>query len=177
MPARGLTILEVLVALVIVALATAMVSSVVSAQFSAERAFEHERNALEVAHRIILQHIDDETVLHGQPNRVEQGGFTYRFEIERVVLQIRPQGTIDDQSDRPVRAEVQVVPRASLTADQIIAEKLQRVTVRVFHDDAASGARPLAQLSRVFNPFADPERAIDRVIRMLQDDLDQMIRQ
>jgi len=168
---RGLSILEVVIALVILSLITAMVSGVVSAQYAVERAVEHERNALEVAHRIILQHIDDESVLRGQSRRVPHGEYTYMFEIDREVLQIAPASDYEGEIDQTVVGDVEVFARGDIGFEEIVRYKLQRVTVRVFHEDGGNG---LASLTRVYNPFLDPERGLERILELFGEELDQM---
>jgi prepilin-type N-terminal cleavage/methylation domain-containing protein len=157
----GLTLLEVVVALAMVAGMATIVLSTVSLIENAAARERHRVNGVEVAHRTILQLIDNHKFLDGQPQRVEQDGQFYQFDY-RVDVLTREDGLGGEKSTRR---------RATAAADSNVEDRLRaqihQITVIVYLEDdrGARALEPCARLTRIYNPvLGEGERGIQYVM-------------
>ena len=149
----GLTFVEVIVCLGIVAGAAGLVFGTVG---FLERVALHNRdrlNGTEVAHRVILQWIDDFQSLRGQVHRVEHDGRMYQFDVWEEVL-------LTESGNEPGSSRSTSQRRSSVKADNVSAEdrlnaQIHQITVDVFLElpDGSRSARPVATLVRSYNPM------------------------
>lgn len=155
---RGLTFLEVVVALVLLTgLAIVVLGSIQMIVRLNER--QHLRlEAMEIAHRVVLQYIDDFEFLERQPNRVEHNGEVYVFLAERYI--VFPN---DGVRRPPRRAE-------AMAFDEQLQTNMQLLLVSVYREvNGVPEEQPLAELERVFSPFELPgQRGLNWMIRHMQ---------
>jgi prepilin-type N-terminal cleavage/methylation domain-containing protein len=170
--ARGVTLLEVVLAVVILGLVTASISSTLAFVFKQERQDDLRLAAAELANRLLLQYLDDESMIkrmRGRPLDYGSSRFRWTVDVERVGMRMKE---VEPGSGRP-RAQYQ--------------DRFELVTARVWldSDDARGrfarndqGDAPLVELSRLLDPGAarnfdamtrmgkDPGRLMDLVVRM-----------
>lgn len=141
----GLTMIEVVVATAMLAVAAAMILGAIS--FSANLSLRDTRRleAMEVAHRIVVTHIRDPRELVGQPDRVRFGNHMYRFQLDEDVL-VTEQGEEGGPNRRTSRKASEMDLTSILSAQLFLV----RVDVYPGEADPAPGQQPLARLSRVF---------------------------
>lgn len=144
----GLTLLEVVLALATLMIAaSALLGGVSFASMLAQRD-ERTLEATEVAHRLILQHMEDPNFFVGQPKRTEINGRYYAFTLAEEVV------TADDRAATAGNGPLKY--KAGALADAVGDDRLKganRLVVRVFPDDDNTGpARKvaLAELSRYY---------------------------
>lgn len=175
--AQGLTLVEVIVAMVLVSIMGAMISASITQIARTHTISEKHRNALEVAHRIILSYIDDPDFALQNSRVTSLNDLHYEFEIQVDLLILPEDRFAQEGQTKQIRPRYR--PLRETTADEQLSSKLQRVTVRVFaHDPQKPGASrgaALASVSRIFNPLRsnDPQRAMIRAIRMMSPQLDE----
>ena len=149
----GLTFVEVIVCVGIVAGAAGLVFGTVG---FLERVALHNRdrlNGTEVAHRVILQWIDDSESLRSQVHRVEYDGRMYQFDVWEEVL-LEESGLEAGSSHRSSQR------RSSVKADSVAVEdrlnaQIHQIFVQVFLQlpDGSRSALPVATLVRSYNPM------------------------
>lgn len=150
----GLTFVEVIVSLGIVAGGAALVFGALGFM---SNVIAHDRNRLngtEVAHRVVLMYIDDFKQLRGQVHRVEQGGTMYQFDVWEEVL--ASESGVDPRAARTSASQ----RRKSIKAEQASVEErlsaqIHQITVHVYAEmpDGSRSARPVATLVRSYNPI------------------------
>ncbi|MEM1166433.1 MAG: prepilin-type N-terminal cleavage/methylation domain-containing protein [Planctomycetota bacterium] len=174
--ARGVTFIEVMVALAVVGLMAAMATAAIMQIERMREAVVHRRDALEVAHRVILQHIDDPKVLQGQVRRTPLNDSWYRFDLTSEVFQLEWPTAGGEETTVPVSVSTRLVRGAGF--EELLKARLQRVTVEVYLDEPGHPltvrGTPIATLTRVHNPLRDPERAFQIVIDMMSGELDEI---
>jgi prepilin-type N-terminal cleavage/methylation domain-containing protein len=149
---RGMTFIEVIAAIALLALVSTFVLSGLSFIESASARDRYRLAATEVAHRVILQYMDDPTLL--EPSKPYQYGDTnYRWILRHEYL-------ADESNDKQAstsRKSARVAEGASF--DDFVKNQIHQVTVAVFlwDDDEAlvSNSEPLGQLTRIYNHFND----------------------
>jgi type II secretory pathway pseudopilin PulG len=170
--ARGVTLIETVLAVVILGLVTSAFAGALAFVYRAERTEDLRLASNELANRILLQYLDDESVvarIRGQPLDYGPSRFSWEIDVQRVAMNIKEP---EPGNNRP-RAQYK--------------DRFEFVTVRVWlHSDAArgrfaaneQGPEPLAQLSRLLDPAAgrnndammrlgkDQQRLMDLVVRM-----------
>ncbi len=137
---RGFTLLEVVLASVLLMLVTASIVTAVSSINRAEEGRRRRLAAYEVANRLMLMFVDDENSIKGpdlNPDReYEDFGYTFRWSIER----------------QPVRVEG---PSDSVTSAQLFnALELVRMRVHVGirgNNNVVMRGEELAQVSRFYH--------------------------
>lgn len=164
---RGLTFLEVVAAMVMVSAVSAMILGAIG---YLKRAADRERfrlDAMEVAHRIVLAHIDDRTGLRQAPKRVNLNGVIYHYDL---VEELLVQETLsEDEEGEAVKFSRRAVRASDVAPTERLTERLHRVTVEVYLDPdeyPRLGGATLAELDRVFDPYGQFSR---RVLRNLLD--------
>ncbi len=167
-----MTFVEVIVSIGLVAGMASVVLGAVGLMENAARRDRHRLEALEVAHRVILQMVDDPAWLEGQVPRVEHSGSYYVFEVRRDIM-------VDEEDALGVSGEENRSRMSSMSFDdaslnQVVASQVLQVTVRVFLEraDGSVGERPLAELTRVYNPVMGAgNRGIEWMMKLLERDL------
>lgn len=152
---RGLTFIEVVVSLVILSGLAVVVLGSIELIANLQERQRHRLEATEIAHRVVLQYIDDFEFLERQPNRIEHNGGVYVFLAERYIVYPN-----------------EGVPRPPRRAEEVAFERqletnMQQLLVTVYREvDGVVESEPLAQLERVFSPFELPgERGLTWMIR------------
>ncbi len=152
---RGMTLLEALLAVVILGAATTIAVGGMGAIQRLQEVEQHRLNATEVAHRLLLNHMIDPSSLPSVERPIAQGAGVYRYEIEESIVESEERG--DRRSRRRAR------PMSEATGNQRLQAGLVQVTISVYRDaggrpDLARGA--LAELSRIYDPFDTDEETI-----------------
>jgi type II secretory pathway pseudopilin PulG len=153
--ARGLTLLEVVLAVTLVALSAGAGGLALSYVVTGQERQARRLASAELANRLILQYLDDEDSLPRPGTVIRYASDYYRWELEQDPLRL--------QAAR--EAASAGVPRA------VGLERLKRVTVRVWLSEESGGARaweagvPGATLTRMVDPlaFRNPDSFAARV--------------
>jgi len=169
----GLTFLEVVLAVALLGTASAMILGAISfTELNAERD-RLRLEAMEVAHRVVLQHLDDPAELERFDGRYSYNRRVYVFELREEILR---------QDESGVTGLVQRSTRLAqdASAEEQLNSQLYVLTVTVYPeaegDPGRVGGPALAELRRIYNPVAqfarDPDRMIEWVMGALsnQDD-------
>lgn len=167
-----MTLLEVILAVVMLGLVTASIAGTLAFTFRLERQEDLRLGAYELANRLILQYLDDDTVIrgmHGQPLAYGTVRYSWELSVDRVAMSMKDP---EPGSSRP-RAQYK--------------DRFELITARVWleSDDARGklaaleqGPEPLAELSRILDPSTrrnpdsaerlgkDPSRLMELVTRM-----------
>ena len=173
--AKGVTFLEVVFSAALLSIAAATITSAFT---FVERMSLHDEARLgahEVAHRILLQFMDDPRSLPKDDVVIPLGRFDYRFLLREEIL-----------TSSQVEGENITVRHSRHASGASLIERFQArlalLTVDVYLDEGGRrGAAPIATLSRIFDPMAafedDPEAGMRNVIHMFQDEpvLQQML--
>lgn len=166
--ARGMTLLEVVFAVVLLALLASAVTSAITFVGGSEVRAQKRLGAYELANRLILQHLDDPTQMPDSTRPIEYDRFRYRWELEMDQVRMRTPSLPTQRS---------VVAQAN--------DRFKEITVKVFAVDENAPFEPaaeqLASLSRVYDPFAarnpdaierlDPDTVIEQIQTLLKSDL------
>lgn len=164
---RGLTVLEVVVALAVLALVAGMVSAALSNLLATRDRGAYRLAAAEAAHRIILQYNDNTESVIGVDAPIEVSGFVFGFEASESVIDI-------DDFSQTARITPTRRSRSDLGVTEVIQQRLWRVEV----DILSTGDGPLppgdrvVSMNRTFDLLLRED--IDEiVIRLFQEQLDQ----
>lgn len=165
----GLTILEVVVAVAMLAGMAGIILGSVALMENAALRDRHRLNAMEVAHRIVAQLIDDHTSVDRQPHRVQQGDYYYAFDYRLDVLTDET-GLEDDAEGPKNRRKTQLASESSV--EERLKSQIHEITVTVYLErpDGARDPKPYATLHRLYNPImGDGERGIRYVMDMFKE--------
>lgn len=156
---RGVTLLEVVLAGLLLGLATSAITSAFGVIQTLSDRGRQRLEAAEIAHRAILQYIDDPTQIDAQGREVwKMGRGRYRILIYEQSLS-RTEG--ENVSIRKARAS------AGLDFNSVLVNRLLMVTVEVFQDvDGQRGPQAIEVMSRIIDPlaFSDDEYAQEKHI-------------
>lgn len=141
--ACGVTLLEVVLAVGILAIVSVAFMNVTTYALQRDARADQELGAYEVANRLVLQYLDDDTQyegLRGKPLEYDRWRYRWDDTLERVEMEVAK------------RPEDRRQP-----ADQIGLDRFRLLTVRVYYV-GATGAREgewqeMARLSRLIDPF------------------------
>ena len=162
----GLTLLEVVVAIAMLAGMATVVLGAVSLIENAAARERHRVNAAEVAHRVIVQIIDDHKWIDNQPNhRVAQGEHWYQFD-HRIDVLTRERGLDGAESTRRTAKSA-----AEADVEERLRSQIHQVTVTVYleNEDGRRSPVPYARLTRIYNPvMGEGERGIKYVMDLFQ---------
>lgn len=175
----GLTLLEVILALTTLVIAAAALLG--GSSFTAGLATRDSRRleATEVAHRLILQHMEDPNFFDGQPKRTEINGRFYAFTLDEDVV-VSDDARLPQAAPREGRrsdVKYRATSLASATGDDRLKAS-NRLTVRVFPDDDNAGVGKkiaLAELTRYYvwiGGAVDEEDVMRETLRRFGKDLD-----
>jgi prepilin-type N-terminal cleavage/methylation domain-containing protein len=131
---RGLTILEVVIAVAILALVAGMVSAALSNLLAARDRAAYRLAAAEAAHRIILQYNDDALSIARATAPVEVDGFVFAFDASESVI---------DVGDFTQGARVTPTrrSRADLPLTEMLSNRLWRIDVSIVSTGDGPGWR------------------------------------
>lgn len=152
---RGITFLEVVFASAMLAVVAATITSGFALIDRLSRIGERKLAAHEVAHRLVLQFLDNPTQMPEDtlPLPAEVTGRIEKFWY----LLNDSELTAEDTEDSGVTTRGQTNTQ-QLTAEERIQARLSMVTVEVYEDD--NGRRslaPIASITRLYDPFAGAE--------------------
>ncbi|MEQ8850851.1 MAG: type II secretion system protein [Phycisphaerales bacterium] len=158
---RGLTLLEVVLSILMLAIISASVLSAISYMQSKTVMEKHRLNAVEVAHRVIAQQLDNPDLVPDESLPIQQGDSLYYY---RMVPQVIMQGDEDAGSADVLEG----VRRADVSASDQLRHRLHQLVVHVYASDEEGRidqSEPLATVVRVYNLLkGDQEVVIDRIV-------------
>lgn len=159
----GVTFLEVVFASAMLGAAAAAITSAFSTITRFTAAEETRLAANEVAHRLILQYLDDPGALHPDTDVFPMGRSAFRYLVNKQVLPEEDVGVAPDVTKRITKQAQNV----GLT-DRI--RNLHMVTVEVYEDRGVKhSSEPLATISRIYNPLDGAEDDPDAFTRQVID--------
>jgi type II secretory pathway pseudopilin PulG len=158
--ARGSTLLEVVLAAVLLALVAAGIFTTLGYLARAETQRERVAAAHEIASRLLLQYLDDPSQMPSEAAPIKDGSgrHTFRFSVREEAVDVKTSvtGGAAGAAGAPVGAGGAPVVGGG-DANQMLAQtKLLRATVYEGIATEQAGVRPgepLAQLTRLYNPM------------------------
>ncbi len=155
---RGSTLIEVVCASLILAIAITMIVGAITAVTSADLRARQQLEGLELANRLLLQFLDDKEKMPSQEAHINQGMGTYRFKLTETPVKLSyPDNSIFE------------TPSNQTTASAIDQTKLISVTVWAGVPDGLGGYRAgeqMATLARIHNPLSLITRNPDTMARL-----------
>mgnify|MGYP003649085154 CR=1 FL=1 len=156
---RGFSFLEAVLAAALLGIIASAIFSVLGYVYASDREDAIRLGAAEVANRIIITYLDDETSIRKLPDLIDYGPDRYRWELDDDTVRI-------EEPNRHLRVTAGrdgAVPSALVRLDEI------RVTV--WQDDGTdaslvAGSTPGVRLNRLVNPIA--YRGDDAISRLLE---------
>ncbi|HBU43207.1 MAG: hypothetical protein ACIAQ0_12990 [Phycisphaerales bacterium JB058] len=157
---RGFSFLEAVLAAALLGIIASAIFSVLGYVYAADRADSVQLGAAEVANRIIITYLDDETSIKKLPDLIDYGPDSFRWELEEDTVRIEE----PNRHLRVTAGQEGAVPNALVRLDEI------RVTV--WQDDGTDaslvpGSTPGVRLNRLVNPIA--YRGDDAINRLLEN--------
>jgi type II secretory pathway pseudopilin PulG len=158
--ARGFTFLEAVLAAALLGIIAAAILSAIGYAWNAEIRGRQQLGAAEVANRVLISYLDDQTSLRKLPRVIDYDGRSFRWNAE-----LREVRLVDDNpSARRDR-------RGETTANAAF-DRLVSVRVLAWLDDGsaaslAPGATPSATIERLVDPLAF--RGADTIERIFDD--------
>ncbi len=143
---RGLTFIEVVCAVALLAIVAATVFGAFNSVMSAQQRQQHRLNAMEVANRLILQYLDDRETMPREGLPVTYAGMFYRWDMKEVPVHLEPA--------RPDVAEERSA------AVPLSVDRMQAIAVRVWLGEDSGGSHeytaevPAVALTRLMDPIA-----------------------
>lgn len=139
--AAGMTFLEVVFASIVLGLIVTSLTSAISFMIARETRLQHRLACSELAHRLIIMHLDDPKSVPSNSLPLGYGRDYYRWEMDVSKLEAEPvsRDLLDNRS-----------------ADRTL-DRFRRITVRVWLGEDSGGSRdpqrgvPRVELSRVFD--------------------------
>ncbi|HYE03469.1 MAG TPA: hypothetical protein VD963_09575 [Phycisphaerales bacterium] len=161
-PARGMTLLEVVLATMLLALVAISITSVLAFAVRTNAEGKRTLGAFEVANRLVLQYLDNKRAMPQRGLPVEYGTYRYLWDLseQRVEMQMR-------------RTELR--PGAS----EIPTNRFRLLTVRVYEaQEAGPGVArgdELAMLTRLYDPVGARVFRNKDVTRRIGEDMEGLI--
>lgn len=156
----GLTFIEVVVSLLVVSgLATVIFGAIgfveTAAAMDARRVKAHE-----IAHRIVIQMVDDENWIEGQPRRVNLGDDYFVFEVSDAYITRETEIDPETGQDR-FTSRTRTRSAEEMTGEERLTSQLRIITVSVWWERPDRTIEPerMAAISRVYNPLDTPNDA------------------
>jgi len=144
---RGTTLLEAVLATVLLGMVAATLASAVSFMTSSQRRSQQRLGAAELANRLMLQYIDDQDAMPSPTLPIE-----YDIDLYRWMIDVSPVEF--------TMAEPAVEQENSTVGSGINFERIRLVSIKVWLGEDSGGARgfstehPNAQLTRLIDPLA-----------------------
>lgn len=159
----GLTFIEVVISIFMLTIVMSMIVGATSFFQRSSTVLRRRAEAMEAAHRIIVQHLEDRKLLITGPKRVELNGTLYGYDIKEFSLAADG----DEDTSKTTRSQV---PVEEASIDERLTAKLHQVYVEVYLDDPdlPYTGQTLATMSRVFN-IIDPEKDLLILITELME--------
>ncbi len=159
---RGLTLLEVILAVVLLAVVASAALSISSAIIGFQIREQRTLAAAELANRLLLQFLDDENSLPSPSAPLEYGAERYRWTMSK--------DTVTTREARPDTAST-TQSNSTLKLDRIV-----HVRVKVWLSEESGGdmspdqGQPQVTLSRLIDPLAVVSRNPDSASKLLSDE-------
>jgi len=144
---RGATLIEAVLATVLLGMVAATLASAVSYMSSSQSRMQQRLGAAELANRLILQYIDDQDAMPSSSLPIE-----YDMDLFRWTMDVAPVEF--------TMAEPAVEEEANTIGSGINFERIRLVSIKVWLSEDSGGARgfstelPNAQLTRLIDPLA-----------------------
>lgn len=146
----GLTLIEVVAATALLTGLATIVLGAVSFMEAASARERHQLQAMEVAHRIVAQYIDNPKLLPDESLPIQQGESYYRYAIQEDVL-------MQEQEAGSKIRRATSKQKSNLSIEEALPQMLNRIIIRVFVDEpenpVLNASRPVAELTRIFDPI------------------------
>jgi hypothetical protein len=158
---RGLTLVETTCAVAFIGIVLAFVMSALSLVMGEQTRLRQKLAAAELANRLIISYLDDETSLPQEGRPIEYAGERYRWTMRETPAQL-----VHANIERGEKLQSQ---------NSLAADRMQVVTFNVWLSEESGGARdpepgvPSIVLSRLMDPLA--MRNADAVDRLFRDRL------
>jgi len=155
----GLTFLEVLLS---AAMLTMIAGAITAAHQGVHRMSSQQEQwleATEVAHRLILNYLLDPQSLPEQGQKITRDLGVYEHVLKEEML-------VEQESEEDRRTVREPVPEDELERDERLGAGLKRITIEIYPLGQRGRGRPLASLSRTYNPFEGDE---DVLLRQVQE--------
>lgn len=168
--ARGVTLLEVVFATVVLALTIATMASTVSTITGQQGRSQQLLGAAELANRLIIQYLDDERALPSEDLTLPYGDDEYRYRINIT----RVQSTLDQSIERVL--DDLPTQQSAQTPDRI-----KKIAVTVWLSEKSGGTyqpnqgAPQQTLVRVVDPLAFHRRPPESVNHLLESGADRIL--
>jgi hypothetical protein len=148
----------------------AMITGAIGFMEQAHLANRLRLDAAEVAHRVIIQQIDDDKLWKQEANRVELNGTVFEFTLNLEVL-TKDDSAPEGRARRNARATTEV------SFNERLVSKLHLITAQVWAVDPPQlGPEPLASITRVYDILdVQGDELFGRIIRMQEEDLQRQI--
>ncbi len=159
---RGLTLLEVILAVVLLAVVASAALSISSAIIGFQIREQRTLAAAELANRLLLQYLDDENSMPSPSAPLEYGPERYRWTMSK--------DTVTTREARPDTAST-AQSNSTLKLDRIV-----HVRVKVWLSEESGGdmspdqGQPQVTLSRLVDPLAVVSRNPDSTSKLLSDE-------
>lgn len=141
---RGLTLIEVVFAAVLIALVASVVAGAAGLAARADTRTERRLGAHEVANRLMLQYLDDKNSLPSTAAPIEYGRHKYRFAVDVDPVRV----TIPEPADR---SRTTRQPRSSGPS----LDRIKYIRIRVFQAEGEYdlAGEMLAEVTRLYDPL------------------------
>lgn len=147
---RGLTLLEVIAATALLAGLASIVLGAVSFMEASTARQRHKLQAMEVAHRIVAQYIDNPKLLPDESLPIQQGESFYHYRIQEDVL-------VQEQEAGSKIRRATAQRKSNLSVEEALPQMLNRIIISVYLDDPENPVidptKPAAELVRIFDPI------------------------
>ena len=144
---RGTTLLEAVLATILLGMVAATLASAVAFMASSQRRSQQRLGAAELANRLMLQYIDDQDAMPNSTLPIEYDIDLYRWMIEVSPVEF-------------TMAQPSVEEENSTVGSGINFERIRLVSIKVWLSEDSGGARgfstqhPNSQLTRLIDPLA-----------------------
>lgn len=142
-----MTLLEVVLAVAILALITATVTGALTYFYGSQTRQQRQLAAAELANRLMMMHLDDENSVKALRGAIAYGSDEYRFSLVERPIQVRP----TDALRQAIQEQRRQTP--------VSIDRLKQITVRVWLGEQSGGSFsiqpgvPQAILNRLIDPL------------------------
>lgn len=157
---RGFSFIEAVLAAALLGIVASAIFSVLGYVWASDREDTVRLGAAEVANRVIISYLDDETSIGKLPRVIDYGRERYRWELDEDTVRI----------EEPNRGARVTAGRAGAVPNALV--KLKEIRVTVWQDDGTDasltqGATPGVRINRLVNPIA--YRGTDTIERLFNN--------